>query len=166
MALQGWGSPISIYQIAVELGIGATGLSLNDSRVRTLLGNTSGAVYMSNAYGKSNNYSGTLTVGNRGTQSGCYRPNSSSGWSWGAMTPAAAFGVGIVYFLWDVDRYGNTSGGRIKFDASIGANVRFVFNGKSYTQMDSGGGLYGFPDDCVNYLENVVGVVQVQIYKA
>ncbi|MBW3732445.1 hypothetical protein [Aeromonas dhakensis] len=60
MAIHGWGTPVSIYEIAVELGIGATGLSLGDQRVRNLLGD-SGAVYMSNAYGKSNTAS--LTIG-------------------------------------------------------------------------------------------------------
>ncbi len=70
MAIHGWGIPIGMNEIAAELGIGATGLSLNDSRVRTLLGNPSGAVYMSNAYGKSNNYVGSFVVGYSGGNSG------------------------------------------------------------------------------------------------
>lgn len=61
MALHGWGQPMSIYNIASELGIGATGLSLNDSRVRNLLGQPGGAINISNAYGKSN--MSRLTIG-------------------------------------------------------------------------------------------------------
>ena len=42
-----------MQDIATELGISATGLSLNDSRVRALLGKPSGAISLSDAYGKS-----------------------------------------------------------------------------------------------------------------
>lgn len=66
-------------------GVGVNGLSLNDSRVRTLLGNPSGAVYMSNAYGKSNNYVGSFVVGYSGWNSGVYRANASSGWAYGGI---------------------------------------------------------------------------------
>lgn len=50
MALPSSGS-ISIYQIAVELGIGAEWLNLNDSRVRTLAG-AWGQISMSQLWGK------------------------------------------------------------------------------------------------------------------
>ena len=55
--------PISIKDIAKELGISEIGLSLGDIRVRTLLGHPSGPVYMSSAYGKSSGWRGTMTIG-------------------------------------------------------------------------------------------------------
>jgi hypothetical protein len=45
--------PISMSQVAAELGISATGLSLNDSRVRALAGKPSGAISMNDLHGKS-----------------------------------------------------------------------------------------------------------------
>lgn len=45
--------PISMSQVATELGISATGLSLNDSRVRALAGKPSGAISMADLRGKS-----------------------------------------------------------------------------------------------------------------
>ena len=53
MTLPSSGS-ITMAMIATELGISPTGLSLNDSRVRTLAGVPSGAISMANLYGKSN----------------------------------------------------------------------------------------------------------------
>lgn len=53
MALPSSGT-ITMAMIATELGISPTGLSLNDSRVRTLAGVPSGAISMANLYGKSN----------------------------------------------------------------------------------------------------------------
>ena len=43
---------ISLSMIATELGLAATGLSLNDSRVRSLAGKPTGAVSFSDFYGK------------------------------------------------------------------------------------------------------------------
>jgi hypothetical protein len=51
MALPSSGS-ITMEMIATELGISPTGLSLNDSRVRTLAGVPSGAISMAILYGK------------------------------------------------------------------------------------------------------------------
>ena len=53
MALPSSGS-ITMAMIATELGISPTGLSLNDSRVRTLAGVPSGAISMAILYGKQN----------------------------------------------------------------------------------------------------------------
>lgn len=43
---------ISLSMIATELGLAATGLNLNDSRVRSLAGKPTGAVSFSDFYGK------------------------------------------------------------------------------------------------------------------
>jgi hypothetical protein len=54
MALPAVGSPISFSQVNVELGLAATAqISLNDSAVRTLFDITSGAISMSDGFGKS-----------------------------------------------------------------------------------------------------------------
>lgn len=45
--------PISMAMVASELGISATGLSLNDSRVRNLAGIPSGSISFANLRGKS-----------------------------------------------------------------------------------------------------------------
>ncbi|OAD82861.1 hypothetical protein ATN89_17415 [Comamonas thiooxydans] len=47
---------ITMAQVAAELGIGAGGLNLNDSRVRSLAGVPSGSISMANLQGKTNSY--------------------------------------------------------------------------------------------------------------
>ncbi|WP_164672877.1 hypothetical protein [Aeromonas hydrophila] len=167
MAIHGWGTPVSIYEIAVELGIGATGLSLNDSRVRTLLGNPSGAVYMSNAYGKSNNYVGSLVIANSGVNSGVYRPNASSNWSYGSLTPATAYGVALLQFAWTVDRYDNTGDGVLQFASAIGGRFLINVNGNQwYSGYDNGGGVFVVPQACTQWLENGSGGLTLTLIKA
>ena len=61
MALPASGT-ISFSQISVELGEGATSTrSLNDSTTRTLFGIGSGAISMSNGYGKANQFAFSIT---------------------------------------------------------------------------------------------------------
>lgn len=53
--------PISLSQVNVELGLSATAqISMNDAAVRTLFGKPSGAISMSDGYGKSNAFSFTI----------------------------------------------------------------------------------------------------------
>lgn len=59
MTLQSSGQ-ISIADIAAELGISSSGLSLDDSRCRALAGKPSGQIAMSDFYGKSAAAGGTL----------------------------------------------------------------------------------------------------------
>lgn len=59
---------ISLSQVNVELGRSATAsISLNESAVRTLFGVASGAIAMSNGYGKSNNPPGQIEYTTPGT---------------------------------------------------------------------------------------------------
>ncbi|WP_188013153.1 hypothetical protein [Photobacterium damselae] len=67
MALPSSGS-ISMSQVAAELGIPATGLSLNDQRVRVLAGRLSGTISFSDLRGKSN--AKVITIS---SNSGCIR---------------------------------------------------------------------------------------------
>lgn len=164
MALQSSGA-ISIADIAKELRISPDNLGLNDARVRTLLGDQ-GAVYMSNAYGKSNNYNSTMSVGNSGVNSGVYRPNASSGWVYGSFADPNCFGVPILSFTWSVDQYDNASAGDLVFNASLGATLRLVLNGNSYQLTNAGGARYPVPAAACQLLENGQGAVSVQIFKA
>ena len=59
MALPSSG-PITMAQVAAELGISASGLSLDDSRVRQLAGKPSGAISMADLLGKSSVWVATL----------------------------------------------------------------------------------------------------------
>ena len=61
MALPSSG-PISLADVNVELGLSATAqISLNDSAVRTLFGKPSGAISMSDGYGKANQFAFTIS---------------------------------------------------------------------------------------------------------
>ena len=61
MALPSSGA-ISLSQVSVELGVGATTTrSLNDSTTRSLFGKDSGSISMSDGYGKSNLFSFTIS---------------------------------------------------------------------------------------------------------
>ncbi|MBL0603828.1 hypothetical protein JD542_18510 [Aeromonas dhakensis] len=130
MAIHGWGTPVSIYEIAVELGIGATGLSLNDSRVRTLLGNPSGAVYMSNAYGKSNGMQ--LTIGQY-NDSGRLHLGFRSGICGGLNPASSDYGVVTQLYILRWSQYDNkiiitTNSGRVD-----DFNITFTLAGQTFT---------------------------------
>lgn len=90
--------PISMSQVATELGISATGLSLNDSRVRALAGKPSGTISMSDLRGKSTSVltvgSSTPSVTNYGYYSGLY----------GALTNTSRYGgtvTSLSYARWN-----------------------------------------------------------------
>ncbi|WP_323894931.1 hypothetical protein [Aeromonas caviae] len=166
MTLPASGS-ISIAQVATELGIGATGLSLNDSRVRNLFGKASGIIRMSDGHGKSNNYVGSFVIGNSGVVSGAYRTNASSGWTCGSITPAVAYGVAIIEFAWTVDRYDNTSEGNLVFASAIGGRLLININGNQwYSGYDNGAGRFTVPQACTQWLENGSGGLTLTLIKA
>ena len=76
--------PITMAQVAAELGISASGLSLNDSRVRTLAARPTGAISFADLLGKSwfNPFT-SVTGGSRtyasASTSASYTYNRSSG---------------------------------------------------------------------------------------
>lgn len=62
MALQISGA-ISIADIAKELGVSPNGLDLNNEKCRKLAGKTSGAIALSDFYGKSSRLGADITIG-------------------------------------------------------------------------------------------------------
>lgn len=71
MALPSSG-PITMAQVAAEIGISASGLSLDDSRVRTLAGRPSGSISMSDLLGKAWAYANFLGISTSGRASAYY----------------------------------------------------------------------------------------------
>jgi hypothetical protein len=54
---------ITMAEVATELGLSDTGINLNHSWVRALANIGSGAIALSSLYGKTGNFSGTLSIG-------------------------------------------------------------------------------------------------------
>lgn len=79
MALPSSG-PISLSNVSVELGNGATvNVSLNDSAVRGLFGKASGAIAMSDGYGKANQF--VLTISSSQSNVNLRTLAVSAGWN-------------------------------------------------------------------------------------
>ncbi len=132
-----------------------------------MLGRGSGVISLSDAYGKSNNYVGSLVVGNSGVMSGAYRANASSGWTCGSMTPATAYGVALLQFAWTVDRYDNASDGTLMFASAIGGRFLININGNQwYSGYDNGSGMFTVPQACTQWLENGSGGLTLTLIKA
>lgn len=103
--------PISMSQVATELGVTASGINLNQTNVRTLAGRPSGTISMSDLLGKSSVIKFTMTVGvptnidHKGFGSALLGP---PGESWGSITPMQ---IGTLIPL-QVDSY-NDGGGTL-----------------------------------------------------
>ena len=92
MALPSSGS-LSMSQIAAELNISATGLSLNDSRVRQLAGKASGAISFADLRGKSSVWTATFTPVHIGSLQCGY------GGGKGGLSPNVFNGITIQYLM-------------------------------------------------------------------
>lgn len=94
MALPSSG-PITMAQVAAELGISASGLSLDDSRVRQLAGRPSGSISMSDLLGKSSVWVATFIPARVG--SGSWQNGYGEGS--GVLSPNVFNGITIDYLI-------------------------------------------------------------------
>ena len=102
MALPNSG-PITMAMIAAEIGISASGLSLDDSRVRQLAGKPSGTISFSDLLGKSATWKGSITVGKISNTSYGYSVASA-----GNLSPVVFEGITIYDMIqYDLDGSGN-----------------------------------------------------------
>jgi hypothetical protein len=94
---------ISFSNINVELGLTATAqISLNDSAVRTLFGVSSGAISMSQGYGKSNSFTFNKTIATN-TQNYNLRTDAiAAGWN-GSAALIATVTVNSDVYVWSDD---------------------------------------------------------------
>lgn len=113
---------ISIYDVAVELGISASGLNLNDSRVRTLAGLPSGTISFANLQGKTGPPSqvNTLDIGYANVfTDGSFNPAR------GSMTASNVYQGEKIYQLF-LDSGSGNGPYRITLDVSTGFTSAFT----------------------------------------
>lgn len=94
MALPSSG-PITMAQVAAEIGISASGLSLDDSRVRQLAGRPSGSISMSDLLGKAWLLPPTIAVG---SWSGSFYNGEYRTYSSDTLTLSLGGGAGTVTY--------------------------------------------------------------------
>ena len=137
MALQGSGQ-ISISNIAVELGRAATAQTdMNESAVRTLAGVASGAISMSNFYGKSTNFVFNQTLSSNTTDYNLKSSAIAGGWNQTAPLQATiTINSGVYVYA--------TSTGTYAFDTGStfpsGTTLALVNNGVILGAGGAGGG--------------------------
>ena len=120
MALPASGA-ISLSQVSVELGAGATSArSLNDSTTRNLFGVASGAISMSNGYGKSSEFA--FAVASNTSNANLRTLAVNAGWN-GSSALTCTLNSGIYFTSTAVGTAGLTING------SFPGGVTFVNNG-------------------------------------
>lgn len=86
--------PISLNNVNVELGLSGTAtIGMNDSAVRTLFGVSSGAISMSDGYGKSNAFS--FTISSNQTNANLRTLAVAAGWNQ-ASAVVATINAGVI----------------------------------------------------------------------
>lgn len=130
---------ISLSQVNTELGNSSTAvISLNDSAVRTLFGKASGAISMSDGYGKSNSY--TIEFRVYGAQGGLAQGGGGLGgytnWQ-GKVNP----GTVVTWYVGNGAGYSTNSGGGGGSAILIGGTLIAVAGGGGggSTSMGAGG---------------------------
>ena len=134
MALPASGA-ISLNQVNVELGsAGTTSINMNQSTVRTLFGVASGAIAMSNGYGKANQFSFSIASNTNNANLRTLAVNA--GWG-GTSKVVATLNSGIYFSSTAVGTAALTING------SWPGGVEFINNGTVVGRGGGGGTGYG-----------------------
>ncbi len=112
---------ISLNNVNVELGLsGTTSISMNQANVRTLFGVPSGAISMSNGYGKANEFSFTISSSQANANLRTLAVNAG----WNQSTAVSATVAGGIYVYSTSD---GTPG--LTINGSLPGGVKLVNNG-------------------------------------
>lgn len=126
--------PISLGQVNTELGVSATATrSLNDSTTRTLFGVASGAISMSQGYGKANQFN--FTISSNQTNADLRTLAVIAGWDQSTKV-VATINSGVVVYSNSTGSYALTISG------SFPGGVQLINNG-TILGKGGGGGLGG-----------------------
>lgn len=124
--------PISMSQVATELGVTASGINLNQTNVRTLAGRPSGTISMSDLLGKSSVIKFTMTAGvpdnidHKGFGSALSGP---PGQQWGSLTPTQ---IGPLIPLF-IDSYNN--GGADLTSVTFAVDLQGILPQNTFTSV-------------------------------
>lgn len=126
--------PISLNNVNVELGLsGTTSINMNQASVRTLFGKASGAISMSDGYGKSNRAAVSYTF-TSSTANASLNVSSLGGYSAGTSDITVTVNSGVYLYATSTGNYGlNLTG------ATAGDTVTLVNNGFILGQGGVGG---------------------------
>lgn len=112
---------ISLNQVNVELGLaGTTSINMNQASVRTLFGVPSGAISMSNGYGKSNQFAFTISANTADANLRTLAVNA--GWG-GSSKVAATINSGVYVYS------SSTGSPGLTINGAFPAGVTLVNNG-------------------------------------
>jgi hypothetical protein len=130
--------PISFSQVNVELGLSATTqISLNQSSVRTLFGKASGAISMSDGYGKANQFA--FSIASNQTNANLRTLAVNAGWNQSSKV-VATINSGIYISS------NSTGTPALTVNGSFPGGVELVNNGLIIGRGGNGGGNTGAGD--------------------
>jgi len=129
--------PISLSQVNVELGLSATAqISMNDAAVRTLFGKSSGAISMSDGYGKANEFA--FTIASNVTNANLATLATAAGWN-GASKIVCTINSGIVISS------NSTGTPALTIGTNVVGGATLINNGTIVGMGGAGGGQSGAP---------------------
>ena len=128
--------PISLNDVNVELGLsGTTSINMNQASVRTLFGVPSGAIAMSDGYGKSNRVTAAATIS---SDTANYTVNTAkaSGYVAGVTDFTLTINAGVFVYSGSTGSYAMT----VDTSWSAGDTITIINNGTIVGRGGDGGG--------------------------